>query len=93
MAHVSAGSGYQRATLVALAIAFVVGLLYSNTLASPFVFDDSFNIVENRFIRVTQLGVSELYRAASVAILAVLALVFARKHRLARSASSGRFFI
>jgi len=64
MTHVSAGSGYQRATLVALAIACVVGLLYSNTLASPFVFDDSFNIVENRFIRITQLGVGELYRAA-----------------------------
>jgi len=64
MAHVSAGSGYQRATLAALAIAFVVGLLYSNTLGSPFVFDDSFNIVANRFIRVTHVGVGELYRAA-----------------------------
>jgi tetratricopeptide (TPR) repeat protein len=64
MAHVSASSGYRRAALVTLAIAFVVGLLYSNTLGSPFVFDDSGNIVENRFIRMTQVGGSELYQAA-----------------------------
>jgi Flp pilus assembly protein TadD len=38
-------------------------LVYSNTFNSPFVFDDTRNIEENRFIRLTDLDFNKLYDA------------------------------
>lgn len=53
---------YKRAALVLLFFAVIIFLLYSNTLGSPFLFDDVPNIEENHSIRLTKLtlgGIAE----------------------------------
>ncbi len=44
-----------REGLVLLFLAVVVFLIYSNTLGSPFIFDDSHNIRDNPHIRLSRL--------------------------------------
>lgn len=50
----------QHETLLWLAAALVVILIYINTLAGPFIFDDVSNIWENPHIRLTRLSFSDL---------------------------------
>ena len=59
-----AGDQPMKRLLAPCAIALVAGILYSNTLDSPFVFDDGRNIVQNRLIEVTDLSFGELSEAA-----------------------------
>ena len=48
-----------------LALLIVAGfLIYSNTLRSPFVFDDTETIVKNRFVRATELSAGSFTDAA-----------------------------
>jgi len=52
--------------LIALCtISVVCAIIYSNTLNSPFVFDDSPNIIENPHVRLTSLNFQELYSAGT----------------------------
>lgn len=43
-------------------VAFTV-VIYSNTLTAPFLFDDRINIVENPYIRITELSTDQIMRA------------------------------
>ncbi len=45
------------------AISIVCAIIYSNTLNSPFVFDDFTNIMENPYVRLTDFNLKELYTA------------------------------
>jgi len=38
-------------------------IIYSNTLKSPFVFDDSQNITKNPYIRLTHLNLKKIFNA------------------------------
>lgn len=50
--------------LSVVAVASLSCAIYSNTLSSPFIFDDYENIVQNRAIRMTQLELGQLSEAA-----------------------------
>ncbi len=55
-------SGCIREILVIFFLAVLVCLIYSNTLGTPFIFDDKFRIQDNTHIRLTQLtlgGIAE----------------------------------
>ena len=54
----------RRAILLGAGVAVLVGALYANTLAGPFVFDDLPNIQQNAAIRLTTLSVAGLVQAA-----------------------------
>jgi tetratricopeptide (TPR) repeat protein len=57
-------SSYFKVTLIILAF-FILGfLIYSNTLESPFVFDDTVRILENPDIRMDKLSNNNLWKAA-----------------------------
>jgi protein O-mannosyl-transferase len=45
-------------------IAVLCSVIYSNSLNSPFVFDDLDNIQNNRYIRLSELGLSTIHDAA-----------------------------
>ena len=77
--------------LAPCAIALVVGILYSNTLDSPFVFDDGRNIVQNRFIEVADLSFGELSEAAFASPLdrPVASLSFALNYHFGRFEVAG----
>ncbi len=49
---------YQLAAIFVLCLS--VSLIYSNTMHVPFVFDDTFSIKDNRYIRVTKLDYKQL---------------------------------
>ena len=44
-------------------LTLLCGVIYSNTLAVPFVYDDSPNILENEWIRIADLSPSSLWQA------------------------------
>ena len=46
-------------------IALLCAFIYSNTLHTPFVFDDLNNIQENTFLRLSALDLNSIYQAAS----------------------------
>ena len=54
---------YKYHLIAVLAIALLCIIIYSNTLNSPFVFDDGPNIEENSFIRITNFDFQRLYNA------------------------------
>lgn len=53
-----------RHWLAVLGIGLLAGAIYSNTLDSPFVFDDRPHLIENPAIRLEDLGLQSLWRAA-----------------------------
>jgi Flp pilus assembly protein TadD len=54
---------FAKPPIAVLAIAVLCVGLYSNTWSSPFHFDDAGNIEDNRYVRVTELGLRPLYEA------------------------------
>ena len=66
------------------ALVVLGGVLYANTLHSPFILDDSQNIVANPLIRVTSLDPAALFRAAfwSPSLRPVANLTFVLNHAL-----------
>ena len=55
---------FNRNHLIAIfAICVLSTIIYSNTLHSPFIFDDLGHIPRNPFIRLTSLDFQELYDA------------------------------
>jgi len=49
--------------LAILTIGLLCGIIYSNTLNSPFIFDDTLNIEDNAYIRISELNLKTLYKA------------------------------
>jgi tetratricopeptide (TPR) repeat protein len=52
-----------KPAIAVLAIAVLCVGFYSNTWSSPFHFDDAANIEDNRYVRVTELGLRPLHEA------------------------------
>ncbi|MDB4443750.1 tetratricopeptide repeat protein [bacterium] len=44
-------------------LALIVFLIYSNSLGGPFIFDDGHNILENSYLRLTNLSFKDIMRA------------------------------
>jgi len=54
---------YNNHLIAVFAICLLCIIIYSNTLNSPFVFDDNYNITNNSNIRLTSLNSQKLYDA------------------------------
>ena len=55
---------FLREALIILFFAVLVFLIYSNTIHSPFVFDDRINIKVNHYLRLTKLSLQDIRLAA-----------------------------
>ena len=62
--HLQKGRPVIFGPLLYLLFAGIVFLLYSNTFASPFIFDDWYHIEANRHIRLTSLSWDAIWQAA-----------------------------
>jgi len=85
-----AGGGFQTALALA-ALCAVGGAAYANTFQAPFVLDDWNNILDNPFIRWTQLDLESVRFTVSNSPLArpVAYLTFAANHWLGGYAVAG----
>ena len=54
-------TSYRLHLIAIFAIAFLCIVTYSGILNAPFVFDDTQNIEENSFIRITDFNFRQLY--------------------------------
>ena len=55
---------YQYHLIIVFALSIICIIIYSNTLNSPFVFDDLPHIKENPYFRLNSLNFQKLYNAA-----------------------------
>lgn len=58
-------ANHLKAFFSILTFAILIALSYSNTINSPFQFDDYPNIVDNKFIKISQFQINDLARAAT----------------------------
>jgi tetratricopeptide (TPR) repeat protein len=58
-------ANYIKSLVSILTFAILIAISYSNTIKSPFQFDDYHNIVDNNFIKISSLHIEDLARAAA----------------------------